>query len=158
MTRYSEAWKALEDTAVYVPPSYPPPADPRAETHRYLEPCVPVFFGQRCAHPATLPCPATSQHAATVAYEALERTIDVGPASGVRTAAPNASSARRPTPDARAAGGGRALSVGGSVLVAALLVGCTNHDYVFASGLMSGITVGAVLVGLGVPALDRWWP
>lgn len=84
MTRYSEAFKALEETQVRLPPSYPPPADERAETHRYL-PAVPEFFGQRCCHPANAQLPHTSQHAATLAYEALERTLDIGPPSGVRT-------------------------------------------------------------------------
>lgn len=109
----SEAFRAADETIVAVPKSYPPPADPRAETHRYL-PAVPEFFGQRCVHPATLPLPATSQHAATLAYEALERTLDLGPQSGVRTTAPSAGGAApapRITGTGEVAGGARGHGV-----------------------------------------------
>lgn len=115
MTRaIEEAWAALEETSVYHPPSRPPPANPYAETLRYLAPAVPVFFGERCCHPAHQPCPPTSQHAATEAYDALERTLDGHP-SGVR-AAPTRGAGPLQAPDARAAGGGSAMGVGGSVL------------------------------------------
>lgn len=107
-----EAWKIADETSVYVPPSYPPPADERAETHRYL-PAVPEFFGTRCCHPANTQLPPTAQHAATLAYEALERTLDLRPQSGVRAAAPRTSSADTQAVHAPSARGGAETSVDG---------------------------------------------
>lgn len=99
----SEAFRACDETLVATPKSYPPPADERAETFRYL-PKVPEFFGQRCCHPANQPLPADSQHMATEAFHALERTLVERPASGVR-ATPSVGSSYTPAASPSEPGG-----------------------------------------------------
>lgn len=112
---HDEAFKALDETEVFVPPSVPPPASDTADTHPYLAPCVPTFFQQRCCHPAGLPLPLTSQHAATVEFERLDRTLDIGPpSSGVRATPSPCGASDTPASTAASGPGGLAdLSGGG---------------------------------------------
>ena len=120
----NEAWRQLDETVVHEPPALPPPADERAPTQRYL-PAVPEFFGQRCCHPATQPCPVTSQHGSTLAYESLEHTLDLGPKSAPET---TSGVVRKPPPVrvdsgvGESARGAVGTSAGGGTALLALLV------------------------------------